>query len=209
MVRSIFDYASTIDIQDLGEDNFVFSLSDRGDDLSQWRSYSDDGRGFTIGFDSEALAGYARATGSFSFGQVIYSRTTYRRRVSSILNKFAELEGLDEIGAEEQLEVAEDLATLIHSAACSFKHSSFRSESEWRINCYPDTDEDIQVRIGRIGLVPYLSLALHADPDTLPITKIGIGPGFKDSSAQYAIEKLCAQFGIAPEIYRADTPYPR
>jgi len=34
---------------------FVCSFSSEGDELGQWRAYADNGRGFTIGFDTEIL----------------------------------------------------------------------------------------------------------------------------------------------------------
>jgi hypothetical protein len=34
---------------------FVCSFSSAGDDLGQWRAYADNGRGFALGFDGEAL----------------------------------------------------------------------------------------------------------------------------------------------------------
>jgi hypothetical protein len=34
---------------------FVCSFSKDGNDLSQWRSYADDGRGYVLGFDTQAL----------------------------------------------------------------------------------------------------------------------------------------------------------
>jgi hypothetical protein len=34
---------------------FVCSFSKDGNDLSQWRSYADDGRGYVLGFDAQAL----------------------------------------------------------------------------------------------------------------------------------------------------------
>src|SRR6516225_9633698 len=34
---------------------FVCSLSERGDDLGQWRAYADNGRGFALGFDAKVL----------------------------------------------------------------------------------------------------------------------------------------------------------
>ena len=33
---------------------FVCSLSERGDDLGQWRAYADNGRGYALGFDAKA-----------------------------------------------------------------------------------------------------------------------------------------------------------
>jgi hypothetical protein len=54
--KVVCDAASALASAPSAPDTFVASLCDDGDNLGQWRGYADQGKGFAIGFDREALA---------------------------------------------------------------------------------------------------------------------------------------------------------
>lgn len=192
------------------EPNFLFSLSDRPDDLSQWRSYSNDGEGFTIGFDTKSIVNLSEESSRFSFGPVSYNSRLYSDRVANVINKFTDLienNGEQEYDMEDAVYQCDSAIT---SMSCGHKHSSFRSEREWRINSYPGSKpKSVKVRMTSRGIIPYIELSLNEEGSPFPVTKIGIGPGFRDESINYVVKKLCIQNDIEAEIYNADTPYRR
>jgi hypothetical protein len=194
------------------EPNFIFSLSEREDDLTQWRTYANDGLGFTVGFSSEVLLENSQENnGEFEFSKVYYQSRSQDKSIKDAFDKFEALvaknKGIDLDNAAITLDwVVSNYSTL-------FKHSSFRSEKEWRVNTYNlinDEQQSVKVRAKCGRLIPYIPLNLGKfTQDRLPVTRIGIGPSFKDATIKYAVEKLCAQAGFNVEIYNADSPYRR
>jgi hypothetical protein len=82
-------------------EGFAFCLSEKGDQLSQWRAYGDDGRGVSIGFNRSALE---KDFGAVNFGRQFYElvKISYGTKVvaediSSALDEMeAEFSGLGE-----------------------------------------------------------------------------------------------------------------
>lgn len=214
-------YAQILNFETLEplDDRFVFSMSEEGDDLSQWRGYARDGLGFTIGFCARSIYEMSEPEdASFGMSRIEYDRD---RQVSVISRLLAELENeLRKRAAKRGAnvdELAEEAASWFSWAAdgraAANKHSSFRMEKEWRlvgIVPKPDDERDIKVRSSGLRLVQYIELQLSKDKDAaLPIRKIGIGPGFRGTEEVHAVRALCRSTGYDPEIYFADTPYRR
>lgn len=204
--------------QDSPEPNFIFSLSERDDDLSQWRTYANDGLGFTIGFSTEKLLENSQDNeGEFEFSKVLYGSRDQDSILRSLFSTFEkEVKGIGAASSHSAGDIEEAamlLDWLVANYSTLFKHSSFRSEKEWRVNTYNLIDEEsqsvkIRARCGR--LIPYIPLNLCKFPhDKMPVSRIGIGPSFKDPTIKYAVEKLCGQTGFNVEIYNADSPYRR
>lgn len=196
------------------EPNFVFSLSEREDDLTQWRTYANDGMGFTVGFSSEKLLENSQDNeGAFEFSKVLYGSREQDTLLRDLFNNFENKIKAIEPTASDLDDAAMLLDWLISNYSTLFKHSSFRSEREWRVNTYNLMDDDsqtVKVRAKSGRLIPYIPLNLGKfERDKLPITRIGIGPSFKDPTIKYAVEKLCRQTHFQVEIYNADSPYRR
>lgn len=199
------------------DNNFLFSLSSRRDDLNQWRAYANEGEGFTIGFDTKKILELANKQNSdFGFGKVSYSSVEFDKKVRAALRKFEKI--IQKQRSNDSLNVLIEEAalffeTVIGTYSVAYKHSSFRSEFEWRVNTFieiGDPDNEVLIRSNGRRLVPYVEIKLCGeDEDCLPITSIGIGPGFRDSGVRYAVERLCRQSGIKAKIYNADTPFRR
>lgn len=106
-----------------------------------------------------------------------------------------------------------ELGNIVSFYAAMFKHSSFKSEREWRLTSFideGDPDQEIKVRTRRGSLVPYLDLDICKSADCVfPVTSVGIGPGFTDPAVSYAVKRLCAQHSQSVEVYVADTPFRR
>jgi hypothetical protein len=85
------------------------------------------------------------------------------------------------------------------------------AEREWRIssNVYEDDPDKILVRSRGSSLIPYIEIDLRNESGKIPLTEIGIGPGFSNSYTRQAVEDLCLLYGYSPQIYDAATPYKR
>ena len=192
-------------------DEFLFSMSGQPDDLSQWRGYAREGQGFTVGLSGPAIA---ESTTNAWFAQVVYKDDMKTRSLMGALAAL-ERELVVQIGATpDNSEDIIDQAAIkfdyfLENCAVFNKHNSFRAEDEWRVvaNIKPtDVVGRVKVRASGNRMVRYIELKLG---DKLPITEIGIGPGFLGSEEIYAVESLCRLNGYRPRIYNADTPYRR
>jgi hypothetical protein len=75
---------------------------------------------------------------------------------------------------------------------------------------YYDIDKmkNAKIRVRGMQIIPYTEIDLKIE-NKMPITSIGVGPGFLGEEDRYAVRMLCKQFGYDPEIYSAETPYRR
>lgn len=188
--------------------HFIFSMSERGDDLSQWRGYANEGDGYSIGFDAKHLR-YLSAGGEgiFGFNRVSYSNVQFKALIARLKSEYIEALRTD-VDVEN---TANCFSSTIDTAASFYKHGSFRYEREWRIVSfvYPDDPDEIFVRNANGRIVPYVKIPLADSNAKLPILEIGIGPAVQNPNTRMVIEDLCKRAGIAPDIYNAATPYVR
>ena len=187
---------------------FVFSMSERADDLSQWRGYANDGDGFTVGFDTNYLRKRTiEPEADFGFNKVTYAQYKLRESLGDYVKDFAKLLGTD----LDTDYIIMCLDGVIESTATFFKHNSFRYEREWRIlsAVYADSPEEVRVRSSSGRLIPYIEIPLCQPSETLPVVEIGIGPAVANPNAKTVVQDLCAWCGISPKIYTASTPFVR
>lgn len=200
-------------------DNFIFSLSQEADDLSQWRGYAREGRGFTLGFDAAELIKISDSV-SFScgFGKVEYNYDRQTKTLERVISDFdTELKGyLSKYKASDLEENPEDVAARTLDAVIEFraaisKHQSFAAEKEWRlVGMVSRLEPEITVKVRTSGdrLVPYIEVGSDSS-DKLPIASIGVGPGFTGPEDISAVKTLCTNCGYNPKFYFANTPYRR
>lgn len=115
---------------------WAFCLSEKNDDLSQWRGYADDGAGISIGFKSgtfeaiQAVSHYIDDESDLYFKKVNYSKPQVHKFFYDHLK-------LNEITPEFTSEkVIEKLTKCVISSiwnAPFFKNESFKDEKEWRL----------------------------------------------------------------------------
>jgi len=171
---------------------FVFSLTEKGNLLSQWRGYTPPGGvGVSIGFSKESLEAVAKARG-FMLVKCIYGREEQSRVLSaqldSILSEFvADSPSLQTSGAPPNQKYL--LYLYKHSEAllktfCRLKDPFFQEECEWRlVSRYYEkyTDPDIRFRDGISALVPFVEFDLagiHDDGRLFEQVYVGPAPHF-------------------------------
>jgi len=90
------------------EPNFIFSLSERDDDLTQWRTYANDGLGFTVGFSASVLLENSQENnGEFEFSKVYYQSRSQDKAIKDAFDKFQAL-----ITREKELDLETAAITL-------------------------------------------------------------------------------------------------
>ncbi|MBQ8298311.1 MAG: DUF2971 domain-containing protein [Clostridia bacterium] len=119
---------------------WVFCLSEKKDDLGQWRGYADDGMGLSIGFKADffEIAESSDKGDAVFFGKVKYSK-------KEIEKFFEETAGLNTISTNDS---SDDVEEKIFSAiwmtmrnSAFFKSEAFKDEKEWRIAYSMDMDK--------------------------------------------------------------------
>lgn len=185
---------------------FALCLSEKGDLLSQWRGYADDGMGFAIGFNRETLEDNLihpfEHVGWVALQKVLYG--------------YNESELLAANYIEPQIQrgnmgVAWARSMAYH--AYRTKSPAFEEENEWRLaSVLPDYDIDsehqenyrkLQFRGRRNQLVPYIPISIDLESEV--ISEVIIGP--KNLSDEQAIKWFLKSHGFESEIHRSVASY--
>ena len=208
---------------------FVGSFTEKGDQLSQWRSYGREG--FAIGFDLGPIRHLAKPS---DLVKVRYERGEQVAAARSVIK--AVLDFLEPFDPRPiQTATRGDAATARIAAisarrraqaemirlATAIKHPAFDEEAEWRLVVRAeDTDARISHRALPGLLTPYLdydlSEVVEASKDPIrgvafPIRSIVVGPMLDQPLNAMAIEQLVAQNApdATVEIYASGTPLRR
>ena len=166
---------------------YLACFSSKGDLLSQWRAYANDGTGFAIGFSKDAIKrqcddrGRAADVG-LSLRQVSYNPSQASNMLNAIIQSY--LTHLNVAAWRTNTLVGSARADIwALTAVC--KNKGFREEREWRIVMSPEITIDDEYgpvadrgisekrfRVSSNAIVPYFVLQF---PETA-ITKVRLGP---------------------------------
>ena len=124
-IESLYDLAKS----------YVFCMSEKGDDLSQWRGYGNDGCGIAIGFDKDYfdfLHSSGATSCTLSLEKVRYSITNPSGPLDFSTGGYIN----DNTNPEELLRGIQLCRDYFGTQALYYKHPSFADEAEWRL-CMP------------------------------------------------------------------------
>jgi hypothetical protein len=139
--RKVLDYEF-----DLIDDNgsYIFCMSEKPDDLNQWRIYGDNGFGFMLGFRTKYFLdnNYWSLLNDkviFPFPDKIYlCKCIYDFGIQkSIIELFIKVLITDSKDNEEDKIL--NLKHVMRYYSAIFKHESYSDEQEWRLICFPIT----------------------------------------------------------------------
>jgi hypothetical protein len=174
----------------------VFSLSEDGNLLSQWRAYCPPEGGYSIGFRTSQLTTCLQQQG-FRLIRCIYDETVQRQFVEETLNefvtKYSEKHGGQPCSKEIfNLEFSGLVSQRIWSVAPTFKHPSFSEEQEWRAVSQPIpwTNDAISYRVGASCIIPHYKLGLQDASESSVISHIMVGPSKHPELASASINFL-------------------
>ncbi|MBF9014520.1 MULTISPECIES: DUF2971 domain-containing protein [unclassified Oceanispirochaeta] len=144
---------------------FIFSLTDRYDNLNQWRLYGADGTGVCLGLDLSGISDdkYLRF-GCILYGEAIAATLSrIRSRITDELQKNFDFRDYQRWGY-------------------FIKDSDYAEESEYRLICYDDSEKLLNKASWRINnhgaFYPYLDMDMKAL--NMELETILFGPKFKE-----------------------------
>jgi hypothetical protein len=171
------------------QSTFVFSASSKGDLLSQWARYADDGRGVALGLTvNTALLAPGAPESAWSYGphlsRVLYWRTTEREATpESAFDPFNLLVGqlssrLYEflMEARDVTEIQNGLLMVTEGLAPSIKSEGYAEEHELRLSAHTDlrAKDLYHLKANRHGIAPVMAIPI--DGVAVKIASIVIGP---------------------------------
>jgi hypothetical protein len=191
---------------------FVTSFSEHGDLLSQWRAYTQNGIGFSVGFEYDHLQKLAEAH-NFSIIKCVYKESEHDLIVEEIIDVGR---GLVEAGEEDNAVLAFFVGLVTYAPA--LKHPSFSEEREWRLvseivrppvqTGANQTPAPINFRSGKSMLIPYREFKLAEANSRMSISKIFVGPTpHMDLSISSALQLLLTSEVDNWRIVASSVPY--
>ena len=186
---------------------YVACFCEGGDLLSQWRGYAAEG-GYAIGFSSGALRDIGPITTTLKaiseegrildhlegpslevrLVQVSYGPDA----IAPVVRRVVETVAPNPVGHPGSKGWAQALLVVLPELA-TIKHAAFEEEHEWRLLVVGSQGlENVQFRIGALGLIPYIPLSLP----TNSIAEIVIGPGPNPDVREHGVIRFLAMNGL-------------
>jgi hypothetical protein len=187
---------------------YVCSFSGIGDLLSQWRAYTPNGIGYSIGFEASFLKQRAQAQG-FGLAPCIYDADFQRALVEKLLNLIAvsHEEGKDDVMDGLKFRFSSALLRL----APLFKDPSFKEEMEWRVISQVNRSSaaTAEFRPGKSTLIPFQRFDLRDENQKIRIGQVYVGPNphLKLSVGTTRFLFVCKEVSGPRQVEASSTPY--
>lgn len=213
-------------------DCYGLCLSEKGDLLSQWRGYANDGAGFAIGFNADALSflppsemepnGLSPYLANPKLHQVAYTKKTQRETLKpwfesmqQLLKDAHSIKTLKAINASDQLAMARaaQAKEILSNSLWAhwdylfrIKHAAFSEEREWRLVASAITIGTYKFRPGKYGIIPYLTYKVPSKiHDENTIVEVIAGP--RNTTPDYVIQMMLTQSGYGGGVRRSGATY--
>jgi hypothetical protein len=172
-------------------DFYVACFCENGDLLSQWRAYTKNGAGFSVGFTTKFIGLKEHPIPGFRLVKIIYDTNNQKSFIDKFIDKTSELlKELIEGQSNERIyqiipTVLMFLEDHLSEFLFTFKSNYFQEEQEWRAmisieKMNRDHIKTVQFRNGNGIITPYIELDISPDYGTnihqLPIGNIILGP---------------------------------
>lgn len=154
-VNSHIEYLFDLLKYDVMKSSYITCFSRKGDLLSQWRAYGDDGRGISIGFDAKLLHKVNSGKNDIYIEDVLYEKED---QIEDI--KLAVSDGIlymKDLFQQDQVKITDDFNTYLIEefdafsevfcdelsvTSCYMKNPAFKEENEVRILYVPNIYKD-------------------------------------------------------------------
>lgn len=183
---------------------YVFSLSEKENDLSQWRSYCPQEGGFCIEFDYKILKSILDRHFGCDIEKCQYDYTVKQEYVNDIF-KFIE-SSIKSDKKKSQKDIFIQSIIRITQLSSYIKHDSFREEIEHRIIHSGFDQKGRKYRLGKSMITPYIELSPVDNDNKLPISKIWIGPTPHPDLSRMSVMNMTKDLGYDIEIVVSETP---
>ncbi len=118
---------------------YVACFSSESDLLSQWRGYSNDGKGVAIGFYSRNFV-LAKDLKNIKYNKIIYDMNSVKLELHDyIIEKLkkANLKAKNTLSISPYMDAINDIISGMVYNAIFYKNPAFQEENEWRLVFYP------------------------------------------------------------------------
>jgi hypothetical protein len=205
-------------------ERYVTCFSKKGDLLSQWRAYANNGKGVAIGFDFHSF--HHSIEQNINGKHIDYEESEQKKVIEEliriIVNFFVERkEIIDWEDYSFDWLVTTVIFDFLQDIIASYKSSSFSEEQEYRFeytiddNIRKKGDEEIHFRSSESMIIPFIKLETEyrkflrekengkyddygAYPsivlDKLPINEIIVGPSLDFKTTKNAIEEILSKY---------------
>ncbi len=157
---------------------FVASFSKNGNDLSQWRMYADDGRGFSMALRTAGLR-----PPQADWVHVIYDEGRLSACLHSLLvimvMKMQEFATAKSVRVEDVVPLAAaSIDSVVLKLRPFFKHTAYSGEAEWRLAkvVYYPFESSIEVRARGPSLISYSPIPIADVDGCIPLGVSYFGP---------------------------------
>ena len=189
--------------QVIATDTFIFSLTEEGDQLSQWRAYCRDG-GVAIGFDTDRLTRLMEHL-HFFLAKCSYDPRENKVRLARDIEETLRLRA---IGNDGENSISTFWLNQLATAAVHMKHEGFAEEREWRLVSHPEIMSHldhprVKYRATNSFMIPYCELPLDLSftepsydarwPEV--IVSVRIGPTAHDQLMSNVVERFLRAHG--------------
>lgn len=200
---------------------YVSSFSENGDQLSQWRGYSPEGGGVSIGFDGNGLHVAMFERGVITV-KIVYDLSRQEKIVNGLLDFLLHGDWSPTPKGSPRIESAKALLyEMLSFCAPAFKDPAFAEEEEWRLiyaEQYPNLLRSfapldvttnflpklaVQYRETPRMFVPYVALPLALEDECLEFLSVTVGPSADDalgaeSLRDFLVSRRVSVGGVAP-----------
>jgi hypothetical protein len=178
----------------------VAACSEDADQLNQWRSYANDGRGIALGFDSRALQ---RTAGGHDVRllRCVYEPQSQQEVIDELLALLLEaFRGVPRDAAAQRKRLLEEFDQVFLLTAPVIKDHHFAQEKEWRLVSMPRSPDDpllTAILTGNHASVKLvLPLAPEGEPRSDVISSVTVGPTLDPDNVADAIDVLARHRGF-------------
>ena len=201
--EGLFRELTTLDEIDV--DVFVLSLTENGDDLSQWRAYGGKHSGFALGFDIERLCQLA-SEHQFSLDRCLYESPEQGLLAATIVDSaLAWISAGDRMTSRRRREFRRAMI----KTAPLLKHYSFGEEREWRLvhASHAVNPAKVAFRSGPSTIIPYYKLSLCGASGSSPLCSVTVGPTPHGDLALRSVSALLSARGFkGVTVHQSEIP---
>lgn len=168
-------------------DYFITSFSKESDVLSQWRAYSENGRGVCIGLNEDLLVKL-----EYDLCDVFYGKNVFISAIVELANSYSNKTNLKESELKE-------LDFYLTQYIARYKSEAFEEEQEKRVII--SGTKNLKFRRSGNFIVPYLEINFKDHLEL--IEEIWIGPSQKDEDTKKSIQYFKDYLGYQNTRIRA------
>ncbi len=198
-------------------DLFVISLTEKRDQLSQWRGYTQKNSGYSIGFDTDQLQTLGWAIDKMQLVKCLYDEKLQRsfadKLIHGCLERFEQRlsQSNDKMtirGLQPEIVELQVFSTFV---AASMKNAAFSEECEWRLLGLRRDPSKLFFRSGTSSLIPYIQIKWRdadKNSDSNPIRSITVGPCPNPDLSTKAVNRLLASQELGGvTVHKSKIPY--